>query len=548
VKLQHEWAPGDPLEPPEQALIDHVKAGTRLNLVSAGPVNQEVMEEWGSPHIVRAAVLRYLLVESQWQVHSKGVRLRGARISGQLDLESAAVRCPLVLEDCFLESLEPVTLDYATAPRITMAHCRIVGDLSASLLVVAKKLDLSESVLNGVVRLIGADIAGDLTCPGAHLSGIGDQGESLNGERMKVGGTVFLDQEFTAIGAVRLIGADIGGDLACRGARLRGMDRYGGSLNGSRMKVGGNVYLDQGFTAAGSVVIAGARIGESLSFRGAKLAERYALRAGGVQVDGQLYWAPRSPVDGLVDLERATVHRLDDDWSLLDDYGVPDGHWPPAERLRLAGFTYDGFGGEHQASWQQRLGWIRRSHRAATATRPGAFAAQPYEQLATVYRQSGQETEARQVAIARRNDLRRYGGLTHPRLLSNWLLDKTIRHGYQPLRAVGLLAAVYVAVLLVFWGAQHHDSVIVPAKDTKNITPAPTGLHCVPAYPCFYPAGYAVDVVVPIINLRQAENWRPNGHAAWGWAYIAVSWIATGLGWAFTTLAVAGYTGLIRKE
>jgi hypothetical protein len=165
-----------------------------------------------------------------------------------------------------------------------------------------------------------------------------------------------------------------------------------------------------------------------------------------------------------------------------------------------------------------------------------------------VYRQSGQESEARQVAIARRNDLRRYGSLTGPLKVGNWLLDKTIRHGYQPLRAVGLLVAVYLAVLLVVWGAQHQDRVIVPAKDTKAIRPVPTALHCSPGYPCFYPAGYALDVVVPIINLRQAENWRPNGHAPWGWAYFAVGWVATGLGWAFTTLAVAGYTGLVRRD
>ena len=89
---------------------------------------------------------------------------------------------------------------------------------------------------------------------------------------------------------------------------------------------------------------------------------------------------------------------------------------------------------------------------------------------------------------------------------------------------------------------------IVPAKDTKTITPAPTALHCSPAYPCFYPAGYAIDVVVPIVNLGQAEHWRPDGHAAWGSAYLGVEWVATGFGWAFTTLAVAGYTGLVRKD
>jgi hypothetical protein len=353
---------------------------------------------------------------------------------------------------------------------------------------------------------------------------------------------VFLDQGFTAAGAVRLTDADITGVLSCRGAQLTSADRDGHALEGTRMKVSGGVHLKEGFTAAGAVVISSASIGGSLWLDGAELAEPVALVAVGVHIGGQLVWAPHSPVGGLVDLERTSVHRLDDDWSL------PNAHWPPAGRLRLAGFTYDGFGGQHQASWGQRLDWIRRSRTPKTGTTPGAFAAQLYEQLARVYRQAGQETEAREVAIARRNDLRRYGSLTHPRKFGNWLLDKTIRHGYQPLRAVGLLAAVYIAVLLVFWGAQHYDKVIVPTNDTKTIAPAPTALHCSPGYPCFYPAGYAVDVVVPIVNLRQAENWRPNGHASWGWTYITVGWVATGLGWAFTTLAAAGYTGLVRKD
>jgi hypothetical protein len=601
--VQPEWAPGDPVERIEQALIDHALAGTPLDLVGDGRVDQETMSKWGPERTVRAAVLRHLLVESQWPVHSKGVRLRGVRISGRLDLESATLRCPLLLEDCYLDSPEPVALDYATAPRIVLSRCMVMGGLTGDFLVITKELQLKASVFEGVVRLAGAAINGSLSCTGAQLTGTDGDSNALFANRMKVGGGLFLDQGFRAGGVIRLLGVDITGQLSCRGARLMGTDRGGNAFVGNRMKVGGDVLFDQGFSAGGAVRLAGADITGSLACRGAQLTgtdrasnalvgdgmrvggdmildqgftaagvvqlagaditgqldcrgaqltgtdrASNALVGDGMKVGGQFHWAPGSPVRGLVDLERAAVHRLDDDWSLLDDKDVPDAHWPPAGQLRLAGFTYDGFGGEHQASWRQRLDWIRRSHTTATDTTPAAFAAQPYEQLARVYREAGQEREARQVAIARRNDLRRYGNLTRPRNLGNWLLDKTIRHGYQPLRAVGLLVAVYVAVLLVFWGAQHQDSVIVPAKDTKNLTTVPTASRCSPAYPCFYPAGYAVDVVVPIINLRQAENWRPNGHADWGWAYIAVAWVATGLGWAFTTLAVAGYTGLVRKD
>jgi hypothetical protein len=592
-KAQPEWKPGDPVEPPEQALLDHALAGTRLALAGGGAVDHQAMNEWGPERTVRAAVLRHLLVEPQWPVLPKGVRLRGARISGRVDLESATVRCPLLLEDCYLDSPDPVALAYATVPRMVLSRCRVVGGLTADLLVVTKELDLGGSTFEGVVRLLGTDITGSLTCRGAKLTGTDGHGNSLVGDGLKVGGgvfldkgfsaagavrlpntaitgplfcsgakltgtdvngntlvgdlmrvsgSVFLDKGFTAAGAVRLPETDITGSLTCRSAKLTGTDVNGNTLVGDGMRVSGSVFLDKEFSAAGAVSVPGARIGGSLSLDGAELAEPVALQASGVRIGGQLAWAPRWPVRGLVDLERAAVHRLDDDWSL------PQAHWPLAGQLRLAGFTFDGFVGRKQASSRQRLDWIRRSHTTATATTPKGFAAQPYEQLARVYRQAGQETEARQVAIARRSDLRGYASLTRRQKLRNWLLDKTIRHGYQPLRAIGLLVAVYVAVLGMFWFAQHRDSVIVPTKDTKTITPVPTALHCVPAYPCFYPAGYAVDVVVPIINLRQAENWRPDGHAPWGWAYVAVAWVGTGLGWAFTTLAVAGYTGLVRRD
>jgi hypothetical protein len=593
IEGQHKRGPDDPVEPPEQALLDHAVAGMRLDLAGDGRVDHESMNEWGPARTVRAAVLRQLLVEPQRPVHSKGVRLRGARISGQLDLESATVRCPLLLEDCYLDGPESVVLDYATVHLIVLSRCRVVGGLTADLLIVTKGLDLGGSAFEGVVRLLGAEITGQLSfrgakltgtdvegnalvgdgmkvgsnvlldqgfsaagavrlpnaaitgplfCSGAKLAGSDDYGNALVGDLMRVSGSVFLDKGFSAAGAVRLPEIDLTGSLTCRSAKLTGTDVAGNALVGDLMRVSGSVFLDKEFTAAGAVSVPGAAIGGSLSLDGAELAKPIAVQASGVRIGGQLAWAPRWPVQGLVDLERAAVHRLDDDWSL------PDAHWPPAGQLRLAGFTYDGLRGEHQASWRQRLDWIRRSHTTATATTPTAFAAQPYEQLAQVYRQAGQETEARQVAIARRSDLRRYGSLARTQKLGNWVLDKTIRHGYQPLRAVGLLVALYAVVLLVFWGAQHYDSVIVPAKDTKAITPVPTAQHCSPAYPCFYPAGYAIDVVVPIVNLGQAEHWRPDGHAAWGSVYLGVEWVATGFGWAFTTLAVAGYTGLVRKD
>jgi hypothetical protein len=82
---------------------------------------------------------------------------------------------------------------------------------------------------------------------------------------------------------------------------------------------------------------------------------------------------------------------------------------------------------------------------------PARFGAQPYEQLARVYRLMGHEDDALQVAIARRNDLSTYSDMGRLRRTGNRLLNVTIKHGDQPLRAAGALLAVFVVAFLLLY-------------------------------------------------------------------------------------------------
>ena len=109
------------------------------------------------------------------------------------------------------------------------------------------------------------------------------------------------------------------------------------------------------------------------------------------------------------------------------------------------------------------------------------------------------------------------------------------------------LAILYAAMVAISYIAQHYIGAIVPAKDITHIHPAPSALHCTSGYPCFCPAGYAFDTVVPIINIHQAENWQPDSTTTWGAICLWCSWAGTVLGWLLVTLAVAGYTGLARR-
>jgi len=87
----------------------------------------------------------------------------------------------------------------------------------------------------------------------------------------------------------------------------------------------------------------------------------------------------------------------------------------------------------------------------------------------------------------------------------------------------------------------------MPVGNIKSLNPVPSATACTSNYPCFAPAGYAFDVVVPIINVHQAQYWGPNGQA-WGYARVTSIWIASVLGWALATLLVAGLTGLTRRQ
>jgi hypothetical protein len=646
--------PGGSLLPLEVEMIAGAAAGELVDR-GAGPSDLAEMQTWGQERTVRAEVLQHLLVAGEWPVHAKGVRLRGVRISGHLDLKAATLAGPLSLDGCYLDAGKRASLDYATASLVTLTGCQLAG-LTGRMLT-ARELDLRNSTLArplslrgavigqlicggaqlnghgyaltargmkvsgiahlddgftaaGAIRLSGAEI-GQLRFDGARLAGRDGHGCALIADGMKVSGNVYLNKGFTAAGAIRLSGAEIG-QLICDGAQLTDTDRDGYALTAHGMKASGNVYLNQKFTAAGTVSLTSAHVGGSVRLSGAKIGQprcdgarltdtdrdRFALNAARMEVSGNVYldedftaagtvslasshvggsvvlapaepagtdegafnftairaqiagalrWRPTRPFSGRVNLEGATVGQLEDNPREDNWRDRPNGYWPADGRLRLDGFTYGRFGGRNQPSVDDRLKWIRGQYQQHAGDGPADFATQPYEQLAAVYRQAGLDGQARKVAIARRADLRKYGDLTRYRRLGNWFLDWSIQYGYQTWRAVLYLAALFMVFLVLsIVGQQQH--VIVPIGDIRGLHPVPSATECTSSYPCFYPAGYAVDTVIPIINVHQADNWGPDGSAPWGQAFVVSTWIATGLGWALATLLVAGYTGLVRRD
>jgi hypothetical protein len=182
-----DWRPGDDLAEAEQVLCHAAEAGA---LADGGPGTAEafVMQAWGADRTVRSAVLRHLLVADAWPVHSRGVQLRGLRISGHLNLEHSTFHYPLQMDGCYVP--EGISLTGATISLFSMQNCRL-GYLAGDALAVTRFLDFGGTAFAGPVRLASADIRGGLNFRGCEFSDPGSDGVVLFAERIRVDGGLF---------------------------------------------------------------------------------------------------------------------------------------------------------------------------------------------------------------------------------------------------------------------------------------------------------------------------------------------------------------------
>src|SRR6266496_1976190 len=170
--------------------------------------------------------------------------------------------------------------------------------------------------------LARAEIGGDLACSGAQL-GSNRDGTGLLAEGVKIGGQVFLREGFATDGAVRLHGADITGDLSFSGAQLTGTDHDGNALVADGMKAHHDVLLDrepddgeigQPFTAGGAVRLARADITGQLRCSGAQLTgtdrDGNALVADGMKVGAAVLLDEGFTSAGTVSLNSARADQL----------------------------------------------------------------------------------------------------------------------------------------------------------------------------------------------------------------------------------------------
>lgn len=367
----------------------------------------------------------------------------------------------------------------------------------------------------GEVQLIGTTISNQLNCTKGTFN---NQREriALNADGLICDGRIYLN-ETRITGGVQLRNARVKTELNFTNGFLDGQPV---ALNAGGLTCDGNVYLNEHFRAAGPVELVDAMVGGELNCKGGAFTKFDARR---LAVGGEFIWRPNH-VPEEVDVSFADAGRLMDNLN----------SWPANEKTRLLGFTFRNIDGP--ATAQQRICWLKNA----------SYTSDAFQQLSRIYRQKGQDGDAKRFSIEGQRDRRKRGKLTLASRLWSRFLDTTVRYGhemYRPLLAVLVFGALGT---VLFYLAKWHN-LMEPVAASQATTKIESS-KCTLNYPCFIPYAYAFEIFFPVINLRQLSYWLPSATTGWGSLLLVWVWAAIASGWALSVAIAAGIGHLFSQR
>jgi hypothetical protein len=473
---------------------------------------------WGPERTVRARVVAWLLLDGPPALAGRvsALKLAGVRIAGSLEVAGGTVAPYVELKDCRFE--QDVLLPEARFTTLRLVNCS-VPRLEAARVHTEGDLHLPRCRFRNGVRLTDAHIGTDLLLNQAVVHR-DRSGRSIAADGLSVGQDLQAEL-LESYGELSLRSAKVGVSLSLRGAQLSNPhERL--ALNAPQLTVERSLYLTpagfgspwqsgttpargtrvQRFDCRGGVRLDDGRFGDAVDLHRARFDftdfQELSLRR--VQTP-ELRFLGERPQRGKVVLSGARIVNLVDRANA----------WPGPGNLHMGGFTYENLVPQGPFPLAERLDWVA----AATAE----YNPEPYERLAAVLRGAGEDEDAREVLLAKQR--RRRESLPLAGKLWGYAQDLTVAYGYRPGRAAVWMAVLWAAGSVAFAHAAH------PAAG--------------PGRPPWNPALYTLDLLLPVIDLGQADRWQLRG----GWEWLSVVMIL--LGWILATSVAAGATRLLRR-
>jgi hypothetical protein len=503
----------------------------------------------------------------------KLLRFTRARIQGVLGLRDAR----LTLSDAVCLDLNGAVIDgslfcdcnFVAAGRVEMRESRIGQTLelsggrfrsSGAVSVDAARSDIQGSVFarngfdaQGSVVLAGADVKGFISFDAAWLTHAGGTALDLTNTTMA---DLFCRHGFHAEGSVLLTGASINGSAFFDGSTIEAPGALALVLD--RTTVDGAVFLRSGFSAKGVVRFYSTSVGRQLSFDAGEFSHPgvVAIEADNLSIGGSLFFRAGAKVDGIMrlrglrisdglELNGAVIESTSAvSLSIRDSNIEGSAHLQPAKltnsvdlRGTTVGVLFDNQifrdarvrrNGLRYKTLLPELPEIPVSERLANLVAdPDGYSAQPFSQLAQIYREKGHSEAARKVLIEDQKLRRRQRTGVVGVLARIWsaFLRYTIGYGYRPWLAITWIAVILTVGTWVVSRLQH-----LRPEDFQAMTGAPD----------FNPFLYTLDTFVPIIDFGFSK-WVAHGMGQ----IVTVVLIASG--WLLVTAAVAALASILRR-
>ncbi|MEV4427965.1 oxidoreductase [Streptomyces sp. R-07] len=538
----HEDGMPEGLTGPERAVWRAFRIGRTCDLTEGIAERDDPfgIREWGEERSVRADVVALLLLAGPPARPGRvaALKLRGVRITGVLNLAGGTIGPYVELHGCRFDG--EVVLPEARFGTLRMVEC-LLPRLEAARLHTEGDLHLPRCRVRRGIRLTDAQIGTDLLINQIQVWP-DRRGRAITADGMVVAQDVQAELIETH-GELSLRGAKVGVSLSLRGSVLRGAQGRR-ALNAPQLTVERSLYLNAawvygdgngdtsgnsaypsggstatppyGVTPAlgtrrkpvechGGVRLDDGRFGDAVDLHHARFlldgARRDELSLRRI-VTPELRFNGERPEEGRVVLNGAKVVTLID----------LSTSWPGPGGLAMGGFAYENLVPYGHFPLARRLEWVA----AATPE----YAPEPYERLATVLRNSGEDADAREVLLAKQR--RRRETLPLAGKLWGYLQDWTVAYGYRPGRAALWMAVLWAAGTVVF---SHYRPVALKADEA----------------PEWNGTLYALDLLLPVINLGQDGYWRLEGI----WQWVAAVLIL--LGWILATTVAAGATRLLSR-
>ncbi|WIY01253.1 hypothetical protein QRX60_45715 [Amycolatopsis mongoliensis] len=508
----------------ERELIDAARAGDTP--VGSGLTVEELADDNDPAHEIRARLLREMLLGQRGTLDPKGIKVQGARITGTLDLDNVAACSGLSVTSCVVTSA--ITARYASLPWLRLAHCR-VGNVHADGIRVISGMWLDS------LRVTGIGGTGAIRLPGSHIGGmldlsrteiINETGPALFAPGLRVDGNIWLrDAQLGGVserGAIQLFRAQVDGALIVRGAEI--MNLVGPAMSADQLRVEAGLNLDKvhviGGGMHGAIRLIGAQIGGMLSVLESEL----------TNVEGLVLDVENTRVDSKVFLPITVI---------CSEF-LTNNSCDRSKRVDINGFRFGALEvmPYRAMPWQE---WLHLIRCHTEAYRPG-----PYQQLAAAERAAGHDGNARRILIAQQRDL--YDRA--PKALGNWLTRRfhwlwgvLAGYGYLTRRtAAALLITLAVAGGLGLWAGHVTDGGHHIAERTGTFTD-PTGRPCTSVELI----GLGLDRGLPLAatGVRNRCDLNPDTNLAA--KFTVAIWLTQAVIWGLATLALAGYTGLVRR-